>query len=136
MPRISTLILALSALAAPACAAGAADIQDANVLLCVPTDLVECSGAGSCERVTAEDLGLPRFIRVDLKDKKLRGEVEGATNTTVIDSVQRAEGKTLLQGAENGRAWSLIISHATGSMTAAIAADDSGFVVLGDCMVR
>jgi hypothetical protein len=136
MPRISTLILALTSLGLPACVAGAADLQDAKNLLCVPTDLVECSGAGHCERVTAEELGLPRFLNVDLEDKQLRGEVDGAENTTTIHSVQKVEGKTVLQGAENGRAWSLVISHDTGAMSGAIAGDKAGFVVLGACMVR
>ena len=136
MPRISTLILALTSLALPACVAGAADFQDAHNLLCVPTDLVECGGAGHCERVTAEDLGLPRFINVDLKEKELSGEVEGQKNITTVHNIQKLEGKTVLQGAENGRAWSLVISHDTGAMSAAIAGDKTGFVVLGTCMVR
>jgi hypothetical protein len=39
----------------------------------------------------------------------------------------------ILQGIEDGRGWSIIISEDTGKMTATASQDDVGFVIFGAC---
>jgi hypothetical protein len=81
-----------------------------------------------------EEINIPRWITVDFKKKKLSGtDSDGEDETTAIENVQTANGNTILQGAEGGRAWSMVIDQTTGDMTAAIAGDETGFVLFGVC---
>ena len=112
----------------------ATDFDGSEKLRCVPTDATECSGAGECKRIMVEEINIPRWITVDFKKKKLSGtDSDGEQETTAIENVRAADGQTILQGAENGRAWSMVIDQMTGDMTAAIAGDETGFVLFGVC---
>jgi len=119
-------------------AAAAGDFDGSRNLLCVPTDATQCEGAGSCIRVTVEEIGLPRFMNVEFKQKQLRGTVLGGEEQ--INEIQNIEkspdGRTVLQGAENGRGWSMTIDPTTGDMSLAIAGDDIGYMLFGVCAVQ
>jgi len=118
--------------------AGAADFDGSRALLCVPTDAIECEGAGECERTQVEDLNLPRFLTIDFKKKKLTGTVQGAEseNTSEIQNVEKLDTQTVLQGIQNGRGWSIVIDAATGDLSAAVAGDEISFVVFGVCQAK
>lgn len=117
--------------------ATAADFDGSRNLLCVPTDAVQCEGAGECMRVTVEEVNLPRFVNIEFTQKRLRGTILGGEEqTTAIGNVQNLGGRAILQGADNGRGWSVTIDHATGDMSAAIAGDEIGFVLFGVCQVQ
>jgi len=134
-PQRFALLAAL--LLASAGLASANDFNGSKPLLCVPTDSLSCEGAGECTRVTVEALNIPQFIRVDFKGKKLSGKLEnGAEQVTAVRNVVKSDGRTILQGAENGRGWSLVIQHDTGEMSAAVAGDEAAFVLLGACTPR
>ncbi len=119
-------------------AAAAGDFDGSRNLLCVPTDATQCEGAGSCIRVTVEEIGLPRFMNVEFKKKQLRGTVLGGEEQiTGIQNIQKSpDGRTILQGAENGRGWSMTIDPTTGDMSLAIAGDDIGYMLFGVCAVQ
>jgi hypothetical protein len=60
----------------------------------------------------------------------------GEEQTTAIQNVLTpADGRTILQGAENGRGWTMTIDPTTGDMSVAIAGDDIGFILFGVCTV-
>ena len=130
--KYAGLVVAL--LVAPLGVSLATDFDGSEKLRCVPTDATECSGAGECKRVMVEEINIPRWITVDFKKKKLSGtDSDDEQEATAIESVRAADGQTILQGAENGRAWSIVIDQMTGDMTAAIAGDETGFVLFGVC---
>jgi hypothetical protein len=130
-------VFAIVLIAAPLGVALAGDFDGSEKLRCVPTDATECSGAGECKRVTVEEVNIPRWIYVDFKKKELSGtDSDGEDETTAIENVRTADGQTILQGAESGRAWSMVIDQVTGDMTVAIAGDETGFVLFGVCQER
>ncbi len=130
--KYAALVVVL--LVAPLGVSLAADFDGSKKLRCVPTDASECSGAGECKRVTVEEINIPKWITVDAKKKKLSGtDSDGEEESTAIDSVNVIDGQTILQGAEGGRAWSMVIDQTTGDMTIAIAGDETGFVLFGVC---
>jgi hypothetical protein len=132
---VRALIILVLALWVPFAAQGA-DYDGSKTLLCVPTDALSCAGAGECERVTTEELGIPQFIKVDFGKKALSGKLEsGDERNTPLRHVKAGEDSTLLQGGEYGRGWSLVIQHDTGEMSAAIAGDEGAVVLLGACIV-
>jgi hypothetical protein len=79
-------------------------------------------------------MGLPAFLRITVGGKALEA-TDGSGRKTPIHSsvlVQEQE-RLLLQGGEQGRAWSVVIAQKTGAMTAAIVDHDGGFLVSGAC---
>ena len=118
---------------------GAADFDGSQKLLCAPADVAECVTGPACESVTAEDIKLPEFIAIDFTAKRISdGSYGGSKETTAIQNVRKVNGRLILQGAESGRAWSVVIHQSTGKMTAAVAAVSEedvrvGFVLFGDC---
>ena len=82
----------------------------------------------------AEITQVPHFIRVDARKKTLSGERAGVEETTAIDQFVNDQGLLILQGVEQGRGWTMLISEATGRMSMTITASEAGFVMFGACM--
>lgn len=117
-----------------AATAGAAGFDGSQDLLCVPTDIAECDRAARCERVSVSEVDLPHFLKLQFRNKRLVG-VGPEARTTAIETVRSVDGLTILQGAENGRAWSLVVEQATGRMSGSVADGEGAFAVFGACMV-
>jgi hypothetical protein len=103
-------------------------------LLCAPGEEIQCENNKECIRGTVQGARLPRFIRVDLAAQQLSGVAEGEKVVTAIKNRQQIEGMLILQGAENGRGWSMTIDEKSGEMTLTVSGDQVGFVVFGACM--
>lgn len=114
--------------------AGAAGFDGSQDLLCAPTDIAECDHSANCERVSASEVDLPHFLKVQFGKKRLVS-VGPEERSTAIENVRNAQGLTILQGAENGRAWSLVVDQATGRMSGSVADGDGAFAVFGACTI-
>jgi hypothetical protein len=129
---IGALIASLGAVANPAAAAGA-KFDGSTPLLCVPIEITECDVGGKCYLGTAEEVNLPQFIRIDLKEKLLRGVGEAADRTTPIDFLERENGRIVLHGGQKGRGWTAVISEETGKLSATISDEGTAFIIFGAC---
>ena len=131
------LLLALGATIGLGCAAiaSAAGFDGSKDLLCAPSDIAQCDQSARCERVSPSDVDLPPFVRVDFGKKRLMSLTDPPRESP-IDTVQQREGLTILQGAQNGRAWSLVIDQETGRMTVSVADGEGAFAVFGACTPR
>jgi hypothetical protein len=127
--RAIGLALLLAVLPAPVAAAS----YDGSVpLICAATDVQECSSAGDCQRRTVEGVNLPRFIKLDFTDKTMSGT--GADQRKApITSFDRANGRIIMHGGQEGRAWSLVIDGDTGNMSAGVVDNAFAFLVFGAC---
>lgn len=112
----------------------AADFDGSRPLLMAVIDIIECHPGGACENVTPQEARLPRFLEIDF-DKKEISEVGDAQDErrTAIQNITQGEGVLILQGAQNGRGWSLTITEASGDAVATVADPVSGFVIFGAC---
>jgi len=110
----------------------AAPLDGSVPILCALSSVVECSGRGTCEESTAEAAEVPPFVRVNVAQKVL-STVDGA-RTSPIGSVQRDNGRLMLQGAQNDRVWGIVISEQTGRMWATVGEDDGAIVLSGACI--
>ncbi len=119
-------------MAAPLGAAGA-DFDGSKKLICSPSGVYECLFGQECKRVEADNAAVPEFIRVDFKKKRLTAVL--GERTTAIQNIQKMSGNTIVQGAENGRGWTLTIDAESGAMSATVSDEGVGFVVFGACMV-
>jgi hypothetical protein len=89
---------------------------------------------GGCNSGAPEDENIPDFIEVDLKRKTLAAtRASGEDRSTPIKSQTREAGYIYLQGVENGRSFSMVISESTGDLTFTVAADGETATMFGDC---
>jgi hypothetical protein len=129
---IITLIVTFGTLAKPVVAVSAT-FDESAFLLCAPIEIAECDVGGKCYSGSAEDVNLPQFIKVNLKEKMLSGVGASADRTTPIDVMQRENGRVVLHGGQNGRSWTAVISEQTGKLSATITEEGTGFVIFGAC---
>ena len=137
--RLSSGSLALTATlllaTAPAGPAQGSDFDGSRNLRCTPNHVADCNTAARCVRESLGDVDLPSFIRVQFDKKQLAGG-GGNERTTAIQNVQKLDGLTILQGAENGRAWSMVIDQANGRMSGSIADEGGAFAIFGACLAE
>ncbi len=109
-------------------------LKDADRLLCVPGPVFHCVADRECKSELPEDEYIPQFIEVDLKRKTLATtRASGEDRSTPIQSITRDAGNIYLQGVENGRSFSMVISENTGDLTFVVAADGETATMFGDC---
>jgi len=120
--------------------AGAAGFDGSAPLLCSLTRAFECYEDQGCKPVSVQDMNLPRFLKIDVPQKKVTGVKEGG-RTTEIMNVREIDGKLILQGAEetienvrDGLGWTVAIMEDSGNMILTGSGDDVGFSVFGACI--
>jgi 6-phosphogluconate dehydrogenase len=119
----------------------AGDFDGSKPLICAVMDLVECQPGGKCQQVTAEDVGIPHFLKINFKEKQISAtHADGSKRSTAIENFEKIDGKLIIQGAEDGIegvrdgvGWSLAISEETGKTVLTASGDAVGFVIFGAC---
>ena len=134
--QATSLILALGGLAlgAPTTPASAAGKYDGSKpMLCAVTAVSECTKDGACERSAPQDgNNLPGFVRVDVPGKLLTDN-DGNGRKTEIKSSAIVDNQLMLQGAENGKAWTLVIASDSGIFGSSVVENDGLFAIFGRC---
>ena len=110
----------------------AAPMDGSAPMLCALSSVTECSRLGDCERSTPEAAEVPPFVRVNVPQRVL-STIDGA-RTSPIASVQRVNGRLMLQGTQNDRAWGVVINEENGRMSATVGEDDGVIVISGACI--
>jgi hypothetical protein len=109
-------------------------LNDTDRMLCVPGSVSHCVIDAGCTSELPEDENIPQFIGVDLRRKTLTTtQASGENRSTPIQSQKRQDGYIYLQGVENGRTYSMVISESTGNQTFVVAADGETASMFGDC---
>ena len=87
-----------------------------------------------CVKGTADSFDLPQFVKIDFQNKTISEVGESSQGRkSEIKNLQQINNTSIIQGIENGRSWSLVISD-EGKMSAAVSESDFGFIVFGACM--
>jgi hypothetical protein len=119
----------------------AGNYDGSKELLCAVMDLSECLPGGKCQDVTAEEVGIPNFLRIDFQKKKLSATfADGSKKISPIVNLEKIAGKLILQGAEegiegvkDGLGWSLSLDEDNGKMVLTASGDAVAFVMFGAC---
>lgn len=119
----------------------AGDFDGSKELICSIMDVVECGPGGKCQQLTAKDIGIPDFLRINFEGKKISAtQASGDKRSTDIEKFEKVDGKVIIQGAEDGIegvrdgvGWSLAIVEESGKMVLTASGDEVGFVVFGAC---
>jgi len=135
MPKKSLTVYWLIAvlLLAASPAALADDLTGASRFLCSVVTVGRCDDGG-CWEDTPDGALIPQFVIIDLGAKLLSTTpASGQNRSTPIESVRRDGGLIVLQGLENGRAFSFVISEKSGSASVAIAREELVLAVSAVC---
>ena len=128
---IVVVALALAILSAPAMAD---DLTGATALVCSSSWANVCTADEVCESGPPWGWNIPQFVEVDLEEKTLSTtEASGENRLSPAEVLVRDDGLIFIQGREYGRAFSIVISEATGRMSASIAAEDVSISIFGAC---
>jgi hypothetical protein len=120
-----------STLAAPLLAD---NLSGSNVFLCTTLEATACELEADCVKIAPWEINLPRFVEVDLDKKLLRTTAASQENrSTEIERLRREEGLIVLQGYQEGRAYSMVIHEESGELSAAVARDGKAVAVFGAC---
>ncbi len=130
--RIAVAAFAVAA-ALPSISA-ADDLTGQDRILCTAVDATRCMETGTCTTELPWNLNVPQFIEVDLKAKTIATtKASGENRATPIRLLLREEGLLVLQGFEQGRAFSFVIHEVSGAASAAVARDGLTVSIFGAC---
>ena len=77
------------------------DITGEETFLCSSASVNVCLDDGSCISAVPWEVGVPDFIRVDLKKRRLSTtESSGENRATDLDAVERVDGHVYLHGVD------------------------------------
>jgi hypothetical protein len=112
----------------------AAPVYDGSrPLLCAAVEVLACEeNSRACTREVPESVNLPPFLRIDAARRRIEA-TDGSNRGADIMTVATVDGRLLMQGAQNGRGWNLVVAPDSGRMSVAVAGDRVGYVVFGSC---
>ncbi|MEO0424205.1 MAG: hypothetical protein AAF184_17840 [Pseudomonadota bacterium] len=114
--------------------AQADSLEGADVLLCSSVKVTRCPASADCETSLPWELNIPQFLHIDLaKGEMSTTQASGEARATAVQSSIREEGMIVLQGVDNGRAFSFMIMEESGLMSVAVARDGVTVSVFGAC---
>jgi hypothetical protein len=130
--RMFVIMLVFLAAALPMSAMADDAFNGSKPFVCAVIDANECGANEECKRVSIEDIDCPRFLKVNLTKKMIIGTMADQTTREVeIQNSAHVEGNLVLQGAQKGRVWCLIISEETGKMTLTVSGQGECFAFFG-----
>lgn len=129
---VATIILCVAGAAGVALAGG---LDGTAPVVCATSETFDCASGAQCVTDSPEAINLPRLIRFDFAAKKaFTKRASGEERVAPISVQELQDGELILQGIQNGFAWSMAISQESGDMSLAIAGGGAGLVVFGSCM--
>ena len=114
--------------------AWAEDVSDSDKLVCSVNSIHLCLEVGGCFDVPPTEVDVPRFIVVDTRKGTLSTtKASGLNRSTTASNYQRENGRIVMQGIQNERAFSITIEEDIGALTGAVARDGIAVSVFGAC---
>jgi len=133
---IAAAVLGIAALGfAPFPAAAAGKYDGSNAMICGATSVTECEAGRVCQRRSPESVNLPALFRIDTKAMKVHNLEAEKGRSSAIRTVEHANGKLVLSGADGERGWVVLVHEDSGRMSAVVSGDGEGFVVFGQCVL-
>jgi hypothetical protein len=128
---ISVVLWAAGICLTPPQVAAASKYDGSVPLVCVPLAVTECGAEGECQKGTPQSVNLPQFFSVDFKTMTIRAVEQN--RESAIKTVDRVNGKMILQGVQGQLGWTMIIAEDSGQMSATIAGAMEGYIFFGSC---
>ena len=127
-------IVLISAFTLVASAAFADNIENTDRILCSTSRIIVCFEDGECIDAHPWELNIPQFVVIDTKKMTMSTtKASGENRVTPIRTLKRDNGKLIMQGIEQERAFGFVIDEASGLLTASVARDGLAVSVFGAC---
>jgi len=127
--RRTALVTASAALLCATTAALGADFDGSRRLICATVDAHACDPGETCLHGLPDDIGVPRFMRIDFAEKT----IAGPKRTTQIRYLDTSADQILMQGTELGYAWTVVIDKTDGTLSMTLVDRDDTYAVFGYC---
>ncbi len=109
-------------------------LSDAT-LLCSVGHLRVCPRGEACSTVDHDDYEAPRFLIIDFENRLIVStDPAQAGRRDQIRWLERLEDRLIIQGTDNDRAFSIVISEVDAGMTETTVGDGFALVATGDCI--
>jgi hypothetical protein len=114
---------------------GTCDISAAaeDTFTCALSRAYDCYPDDGCKERSIAEMGLPRFVRINLKDKTITSLDKVIPNNSKISSIERIDDLVVMHGTEL-RGWSMAVSERSRNITLSASGDGDSFTVFGICM--
>lgn len=110
------------------------DLTGSDALVCYGWSAARCDIEGTCEVTEPWQLNLPDFLRIDLEAKlAVTTEPAPQPRETEIHTVVRENNTIILQGFQDGRAFSWLIQESSGEGTLTVSTPGEGLTVFTNC---
>jgi hypothetical protein len=107
---------------------------EVNRMICAASQVQICIENDTCYSASPASLDVPDFVVIDTRKKTISTTKASKQNrSTTFTHAQNVDGQIILQGVEDGRAFSFLIDEGTGIMTVAVARDGITVNVFGSC---
>jgi len=114
--------------------AHADNVAESDRMLCSVSHVLLCVEDGDCFPISILDLDVPQFLIVDIRKKTISTtKASGENRESKVASLSRDAGRTILQGIELNRAYSMLIEDDIGRLTATVARDGITISAFGAC---
>jgi hypothetical protein len=107
----------------------ASDFDGSKLLICAPVEAIDCAAGEACTKGRPDDIGAPRFLRIDFAQKV----IVGPQRTTPILFMDNSDDQFLLQGKELGFGWTLVLDQERGTMAVTLVNREGAVVLFGSC---
>jgi len=121
----------------------AGDFDGSKAIQCTLVDTIECLPGGECTKVTPAEVNLPDTIFIDYAKKSISVKKGDNKRTSIIENMEKIDGKLIIQGAEDGvkdqrdgLGWTIAVNDSTGKLVVTGSGDDVGFVIFGSCKLE
>lgn len=138
MKRVFAIILGclVSAHAATAATATAAEFDGSQPFLCASIELYSCVAGAECQPETARSINAPQFLYIDGQKKQVTGSrPSGEVKTSPVETMNYT-GKLTLHGTEGEFAWNITVDPAGRMMLVAggdVEGDQTALIIYGAC---
>jgi hypothetical protein len=111
------------------------DLTGSAAFLCHGLSAARCEiDTGACDVKTPYELNLPDFLKVNIAEKSAATTAaSGQARETQFRTVERVNGLIVLQGVDGERAFSWMITEATGEGTMTMSTPAAGLTVFTVC---
>jgi hypothetical protein len=103
-------------------------------MACAIESAMICSDPKVCVLGSAQTVGLPSVLNVDVGQSLISGAATG--RTIKIAWTNRQGGRLLIGGTEVGGGWTMAVAEDSGVMSSAVIVRTGGFLLFGNCSAR
>ncbi len=103
-------------------------------IMCTSYAVYECGSISDCSQISIEDTNIPSKFVVDFEELTVSAAEEtGRDEASSIMNFVNLQDRWILQGMENSKGWSMLITKETGQMSLTVSGDQQGIVLFGSC---